>query len=54
MSDAMTAKQPFGPEDMSRRRKRAIATALILVALVVLVFITTIVRMGGSVAERAM
>ena len=45
---------PFGPEDMARRRKRAIATALILAALVALFFITTIVRLGGSVAQRAM
>ena len=45
---------PFGPEDMARRRKRAIAMALILVALVVLFFITTVVRLGGSVAMRSM
>ena len=53
MKDAMT-NSPFGPEDMARRRKRAIATALILGALVVLFFITTLVRLGGSVAERTM
>ena len=46
--------QPFGPEDMARRKKRAIAMALILVALVALFFITTIVRLGGSVAMRGM
>ena len=46
--------QPFGPEDMARRKKRAIAMALILVALVALFFITTIVRLGGSVAMRSM
>ena len=51
MKEAMT-KSPFGPEDMARRRKRAIATALILAALAVLFFITTIVRLGGSVAMR--
>lgn len=54
MSDVMTQKQPFGPEDMARRRKRAIATALILGALVILFFITTIVRLGSGVADRAM
>lgn len=43
---------PFGPEDMARRRKRAIALALILVGMVVLFFITTIVRLGGNVASR--
>lgn len=45
--------QPFSPEDMARRRKRAIATALVLAGLVVLFFVTTLVRLGGSVAERS-
>jgi accessory gene regulator protein AgrB len=53
MKDVMT-NTPFGPEDMARRKKRAIAMALILVALAVLFFITTIVRLGGSVAMRSM
>lgn len=53
MKDVMT-EQPFGPEDMARRKKRAIAMALILVALVALFFITTVVRLGGSVAMRGM
>jgi hypothetical protein len=53
MKDAMT-NTPFGPEDMARRRKRAIAMALILVALVALFFITTVVRLGGSVAMRGL
>ena len=46
------AIKPFGPEDMARRRKRAIALALVLAALVVLFFVTTLVRLGGNVAER--
>ena len=45
--------EPFGPEDMARRRKRAVATALVLLALVGLFFVTTLVRLGGSVAERS-
>lgn len=48
------AKTPFGPEDMARRRKRAIAMALILAGLVALFFITTVVRLGGTIADRAM
>ena len=46
------AIKPFGPEDMARRRKRAIALALVLAALVVLFFVTTLVRLGGNVADR--
>jgi len=46
------AMKPFSPEDMARRRKRAIALALVLAALVILFFITTIVRLGGNVADR--
>ncbi len=53
MKEIMT-NSPFGPEDMARRKKRAIATALVLAALVALFFITTIVRLGGSVAQRSM
>jgi hypothetical protein len=45
---------PFGPEDMARRRKRAIAMALILLVLVALFFVTTIVRLGGNVAMRSL
>lgn len=54
MKDVMANNAPFGPEDMARRKKRAIAMALILVALVALFFITTIVRLGGTVAMRGM
>jgi hypothetical protein len=52
MSKIMT-NTPFGPEDMARRRKRAIAVALILAALVALFFITTLVHLGGAVAQRS-
>ena len=41
MNEIVT-NSPFGPEDMARRRKRAIALALILAALVVLFFVTTL------------
>ena len=51
MSEIM-APEPFSPEDMARRRKRAIVMALLLAGLVALFFITTIVRMGGAIAER--
>ena len=48
------AHEPFGPQDMANRRKRAIAMALILVGLVILFFVTTIVRLGGDVALRGL
>lgn len=51
MNETMT-ESPFGPEDLARRRKRALAMALVLAALVALFFITTIVRLGGAVAQR--
>ena len=35
-----------------RRRSRSIAIALALAAMAVLFFITTIVRLGGNVADR--
>jgi hypothetical protein len=48
----VTNTQPFSSEDLARRRKRSIALALALGGLVVLFFVTTIVRLGGDVALR--
>jgi hypothetical protein len=53
MSRVMDQK-PFSPDDMSRRRKRSIALALVLAGLVILFFVTTIVRLGGDVALRTL
>ena len=47
---SLMAQMPFGPEDMARRRKRSVALAIILVALIVLFFITTMVRLSGATA----
>lgn len=47
------ANTPFGPEDLARRRKRALVMALILAGLVAMFFVTTIVRLGGAIAERS-
>ena len=52
MRRAMTGT-PFGPEDMARRRKRALALALLLPALAVMFFFTPNVRPGGALGERA-
>jgi ferric-dicitrate binding protein FerR (iron transport regulator) len=44
----------LAPEEQERRRRsRSIAIALALAAMAVLFFITTIVRLGGNVADRA-
>ena len=39
-------------EDRRRRRNRSIALALVLAALVAIFYVTTIVRLGGNVANR--
>ncbi len=41
-------------DELRRRRTRSIAIALILAGLVVLFYVTTIVRLGGNVADRAL
>jgi hypothetical protein len=45
---------PFSPEDLARRKRRSVALALILVAMVALFFISTVVRLGSGVAERTL
>ena len=48
----MEAKKPaiaFSPEDLKRRRGRAKVMAWCLVALIILFFITTLVRLAGPV-----
>lgn len=39
-------------EELAARRKRSIAIALVCAALIVLFYVTTIVRLGGNVADR--
>jgi hypothetical protein len=46
--------EAFTPEDMARRRRRSIAMAVVLVAMVVLFFVSTLVRLGGQVVERTL
>ena len=41
-------------EQKRRRRARSVAIALTLVALVVIFFAVTLVRLGGNVASRTM
>lgn len=40
-------------QELAARRKRSIVIAIVLVAVMFLFYVTTIVRLGGNVAERA-
>jgi len=40
---------PFSPEDMKRRKTRAVVMALLLVAFIVIIFITTVYKIKGQV-----
>ena len=42
--------RPLTPEDVARRRRRSVAIGLVLAVLVVLFFVTTIVRMSANMA----
>jgi hypothetical protein len=44
----------FSPEDLARRKRRSIALGLILAAVAVMFFVSTLVRLGGTIAERSM
>ncbi len=48
------ATRELTPEEIAIRRRRSIVLALVLFAFALLFFITTIVRLGGNVAERAL
>lgn len=47
--------EPVSPEalDMARRRKRAVALALALGAVVLIFYVLTIVKLGPGVFDRA-
>jgi hypothetical protein len=45
---------PFTPEDLARRKRRSIAMGLILAAVAVLFFVSTLVRLGGNIIDRSM
>ncbi|MCP5080343.1 MAG: DUF1129 domain-containing protein [Alphaproteobacteria bacterium] len=52
MADTVTVSTAMNDEDSARRRKRSIAIALVLGALVVLFYVITIVHMGPGVINR--
>jgi hypothetical protein len=52
----MSVEKPgpaFSPEDLKRRRRRSLVMALCLVGFAVLFYVTTIVRIGGHILDRA-
>ena len=51
----MSEKKPpvaYSPEDMKRRKRRAQLMALGLGILVIIFFVTTLVRLGAHVADK--
>jgi hypothetical protein len=44
----------FSPEDLARRRRRSVVMAWCLVAMIILFFVSTLVRLGASILERSM
>jgi len=52
MAEDMQTYTPTS-EERARQRKRSIVIAWLLVALVILFFITTVVRLGSNIAMQA-
>jgi hypothetical protein len=48
------APVPFSPEDLARRRRRSIVMALCLVGMIILFFVSTLVRLGANILDRSM
>lgn len=52
MSDLPAGVRPLTPEEAKTRRKRSIAIALTLGALVLIFFVLTIAKLGPQVLQR--
>ncbi|BAU92189.1 MULTISPECIES: hypothetical protein [Methylorubrum] len=52
MSDLPEGVRPLTPEEAKTRRKRSIAIALTLGALVLIFFVLTIAKLGPQVLQR--
>jgi hypothetical protein len=50
----MSAPMNLTPEEQKKRKQRNWALAGILLAFIVLVYVVTIVKLGGNVANRPM
>ena len=49
-----TSSVAFSPEDLARRKRRAVVMAVALGLLAIMFFVTTLVRLGSSITDRAM
>jgi hypothetical protein len=47
------SRRELTPQELAVRRRRSIVLAFVLAGIVILFFITTIVRLSGNVADRA-
>jgi hypothetical protein len=52
MTDNLPNRPQLTPEEQNRRRKRSLAIALTLAALVVLLYAVTIAKLGPQVLQR--
>jgi hypothetical protein len=52
MADRLPPSRSLTPEEQKRRRKRSLALALMLGALVVLFYVVTIAKIGPQVLQR--
>jgi hypothetical protein len=50
--DFQVSKRVLTPEEVAARRRRSIVIAVSLAAFVVLVFVVTLVRLGGNVIQQ--
>lgn len=48
----MSALMELTPEEKKKRRQRSLAIAGVLIAFVALIYVVTIVKIGGNVASR--
>lgn len=52
MQDPNLVHRPLTPEEEARRRKRSVAIALALGAMVVLFFVLTLAKLGPQILNR--
>ena len=51
-SDQPNRFEALTPDELKQRKRRNLSIALMIVGFVVLIYLVTLLRLGGSVAER--